>query len=109
MQRNQQRPRGRFRRIGDEGLTLVEVIVAISLLGIFAITFAPILYTNLDVTARQTTIAYAAQQASSYIDNVRASGVNTCGGLKSYVAGNRPSTLDDRSVTVKVSGAVTAG
>lgn len=104
-------PRTRVaQRSRDEaGLTLVEVIVAISLLGIFAIVFAPVLYTNLDISTRQATIAYASQQAATYIDDVRANATKTCGGLNSYTAGNRPTTQDGRSVTVKVSGAVVSG
>lgn len=109
MQRNHMRRTGRSTVHGDEGLTLVEIIVAISLLGIFAITFAPILYTNLDVSLRQTTIAYASQQAASYIDDARASGANTCSSLNSWASQHRTTSLDGKSVTVKVSGEVTSG
>lgn len=102
MQRNHRRPHGRFRRIGDEGLSLVEAIVAIALLAMFAIVFAPVLYTSLNITSNQATIAYAAQQAASYIDDARASGA-TCAAIATPV---KTPTRDPRGVWVKVSGSI---
>lgn len=92
-------------RRSDEGLTLVEVIVSISLLGIFAITFAPILYTNLDITARQATVAYAAQRAASYIDDAREAAAGSCDGLGNPPPVSAPKQ-DRRDVWVKVSSTV---
>lgn len=90
------------RKYDEHGLTLVEVIVAIWLLATFAITFAPILYTSLDITAKQATIAYAAQQASSYIDDARDAAGGSCAGLTTPVS----TTKDPRDVWVKVSSTI---
>lgn len=105
MQHNEMVPPG---QPGDEGLTLVEVIVSISLLAIFALAFAPVLYNGLNITAGQATVAYAAQRASSYIDDARHEASPTCAGLVAATA--TPSiSVDPRQVRVKVSGTVVAG
>ncbi|MGN0065576.1 MAG: prepilin-type N-terminal cleavage/methylation domain-containing protein [Nocardioides sp.] len=91
------------------GLSLVEVIVAISLLGIFAIVFAPVLYHGLGITSSQATVAYSAQRASSYIDDARAATAasSSCAALLAATSGASPTiSTDPRQQRVKVSGAV---
>ena len=119
MQRNEKRPSGRSRvqmtqrrvarprvpAAAQAGLSLVEVLVSISLLGLLAIGFAPVLYNGLSITSGQTTVAYAAQQASSYIDDARAGASASCSGLVSAI--DEPSiSTDQLDVLVKVSGTV---
>lgn len=96
-------------RSTDEGFSLVEVIIAISLLGMFAVVFAPVIYHGLSITANQATVAYASQRASTYIDDARAATApsGTCAALLAATSDVAPViSTDPRGVTVKVSGAV---
>ncbi len=91
------------------GLSLVEVLISISLLGMFAIVFAPVVYHGLGITSNQATVAYAAQRAASYIDDARAatSTAASCETLLGATSGASPAiTTDPRNTKVKVSGVV---
>lgn len=96
---------------GDQaGLSLVEVIVSISLLGMFALVFAPLVYNGLAITGNQATVAYSAQRAASYIDDARAATTASasCAALLAATSSAAPViSTDPRNVRVKVSGAVT--
>lgn len=93
----------------EDGLSLVEVIVAIALLGIFAVVFAPVVYHGLGITSGQATVAYSAQRAATYIDDARAATAASpsCAALLAATSGAAPQvTTDPRQVRVKVSGSV---
>ena len=56
----------------EDGFGLVEIIVAIALLGILLMAVAPLLMGGLRVTAKTTTIATATQIVSQELDEARA-------------------------------------
>ena len=97
------------RDTAQDGFSLVEVIIAISLLGLFAVGFAPVLYHGLSITASQATVAYASQRASTYIDDARAATAptGTCAALLAATSDVAPViSTDPRSNRIKVSGVV---
>ncbi len=57
----------------DEGFGLVEVVIAMLLLGLIAIALLPTLINGLGYSAQQSSVATATRQVNSLIDQVRQS------------------------------------
>ncbi|OZB82150.1 MAG: hypothetical protein B7X41_16310, partial [Microbacterium sp. 14-71-5] len=62
-----------IRARAEEGFGLVEVVIAMFLLGLIAIAILPALVNGLGYSARQSTVATATRQVNSLIDQVRQS------------------------------------
>jgi len=57
----------------DEGFGLVEVVIAMFLLGLIAIAILPTLINGLGYSAQQSSVATATRQVNSLIDQIRQS------------------------------------
>jgi len=62
------------RRASDEGVTLVEIVVAMFMLGVVLVAMVPLIATGLKVSARNTTMATANQLASERMQLAKSSG-----------------------------------
>lgn len=69
---------------GDDGFTIVEVIVAVVLLGFLAIAILPALVMGLSVASDQSSKATAIRAANTVIEEARMT--PTCGGLAGAAA-----------------------
>lgn len=96
-----------MRRVSSDesGFTLVEIVVAVVILGLVAVAILPVLIIGLKVTADQSGVATANRQLSSLIDQVRGSSAPTCGTLNDLVS-LTPSFQDGRGRSYSVSGTV---
>ena len=90
--------RTRMAAVERGGFTLIEVVVAMFLLGIVATGLIPALVGSLKVSAENTTIATASQLVSQQIDIAR-SGTATCSALTSYKNAVLPPVVDARGVS----------
>jgi prepilin-type N-terminal cleavage/methylation domain-containing protein len=66
---------------GDGGFSLVEVVVAMLILGIIAVALVPPLWQGLQLSAEQSTVATATRQLNGLIEEARDS--PSCGTLDS--------------------------
>ena len=60
-----------LRQEEDEGFSLVEVVVAMFLLGLIAIAILPALINGLGYSSQQSTVATATRQVNSLVDELR--------------------------------------
>ena len=94
-------------RTGDEsGFGLVEIVVAMFILGILAVAFLPMLIQGIKQSAINATRSSAYQFASQQVEIARAQ--TTCSGLTSYLAA-APTTLqlsDPRGIQLQASRSV---
>lgn len=65
----------------DEGFGLVEVIVAIFILGLLAVALLPMIWTGLRIAVEQSTVATATQAVSSVIEDARTQASAGCDAL----------------------------
>lgn len=72
------------RDAGDDGFTLVEVVVSIVLLGLIAMTMLPMFITGLRLSMQNSDRASATAQVNARIEQARAT--PTCAGLQALVA-----------------------
>ncbi len=94
-----------------EGFTLIEVVVAMFLLGIVAMGLIPALVGSLKVSGQNTNIATASQLVGQQIDIAR-SGPATCAALTNYKNAVLPPVVDARGASyqpVRNSVTCTAG
>lgn len=85
----------------DEGFGLVEVIVAIFILGLLAVAVLPMIWTGLRVATEQSTVATATHAVSGFIDEVR----NRADGGCSVLNGTSSLTTD-RGDSIMITGVV---
>ena len=57
---------------GDEGLTLIEIVVAMFILALLSVAFLPLLVQGVQQSAQTATIATATQLANARVDSERA-------------------------------------
>ena len=76
----------------DRGFSMVEIVIAVFLLGIAAVVLLPLLIQGEQFAGRQSAAATATRQISAVIDSVRAnptcSQVSSVIGTKSYTDGS---------------------
>lgn len=90
----------RSRDAADDGFGLVEVIVALGILGLLAIAVLPMIITGLRVAGEQSTVATATQLVSSTIDRARSDPSATCDEMLSVTE-----HADARGAEIRVVGA----
>ena len=77
----------------DAGFGLVEIVIAMLLLGVVAISFLPVLVRALTVSAQNVTIATATQLVNDQLDDALAT-VSSCAELTAWL-GVTPAQLTD--------------
>lgn len=82
----------------DGGFSLVEVVVAVVLLGLVAIAILPALVMGLQATAAQSSVATSTREVSQMIDSARQQ--TTCAGLAQALQAQTFSDGRGRSLTV---------
>lgn len=80
----------------ERGLGLVEIIVAMLLFGLLAMSFLPLLVMAVKASANNARIATASQLAGQQLEQVRAEGDN-CASIEA-LNGAQSSTTDDQAV-----------
>ena len=88
------------------GFGIIEIVVSMFLLGLLIISFAPILITNLQFTARNTTIATATQIVNKQIEAARAvrsvtATTPSCTDIQSFLALTQAPVVDPRGVVLQ--------
>lgn len=91
-------------RRSDEGMTLVEVIVAMTMLGLVIISFAPLLITGIKATLENTTRATANQYVDDRIERV-VNAAPSCDGVAA-IAGVL-AIADARGIPLEITTTVT--
>ncbi len=94
-------------RSGDEsGFGLIEIVVAMFILGILAVAFLPMLIQGIKQSAINATRSSANQHASQQIELARAQ--TTCSGLASYAAAAAPTLVitDPRGIKLQATRTV---
>ncbi|TFC60397.1 hypothetical protein E3O62_06750 [Cryobacterium sp. TMT2-15-1] len=96
------------RSISDDvsGFGIIEIVVSMFLLALLIISFAPVLVNTIKFTARNTTIATAAQMANKQIEAARAvrSATSTppsCNDIKQFLLVTLPPVVDPRGITLQ--------
>ena len=89
----------------ERGFGIIEIVIAMFLLGLLAISFAPILVNTLKFTARNTTIATATQIVNQQIEAARAVRSSTatapsCNDIKQFLLVTPAPVVDPRGVTL---------
>jgi prepilin-type N-terminal cleavage/methylation domain-containing protein len=85
----------------ESGFGLIEIVVAIFLLGLLAVAVLPILVQGLRLSATNSTLATATQLANQQIEQVRAQ--QSCGAIVAVtttVATSGPSLTVSRSISL---------
>jgi type II secretory pathway pseudopilin PulG len=85
----------------DDGLGLVEIVVALLILGILAVSFLPILVQGLQTAVTNATRASAGQLAQQQIELARAGGED-CSDLAALADAVVSSVTDGRGVVLDV-------
>ena len=80
---------------GDAGLGLVEIMIALFLLAILAISFLPVLIQGLQLSVRNATLSTASQLLNEELDRLSALD-GTCAALAAHLAATPASTTDAR-------------
>ncbi len=110
----------------EQGLGLIEIVVAMFLIALLAIAFLPLLINSLTATRTNTSVATANQLVSQQLEALRVVNTN-CASVTSFASSDPTPVTDDRGVvltidrqligvcpttypgTVKVTVAVTSG
>jgi len=81
----------------NEGFTLVEVVIAMLLLGLIAIAMLPALWNGIRFSTEQSAVATATREVNTLIEQARQTALrpsaNICGDLQAYA--NADSTRTD--------------
>lgn len=90
----------------ENGLGLVEIVVAMFLLALLVLAFAPVLINTIRLSARNTTIATATQIVNQQIESARAvstlsATATTCSNIVAFVAVTPVPVVDPRGVTLQ--------
>ncbi|TFD17166.1 hypothetical protein [Cryobacterium sp. TMT2-23] len=90
----------------ERGFGIIEIVVSMFLLGLLIISFAPVLISSLQFTARNTTIATATQIVNQQIEAARAvrsvtSTAPSCNDIKLFLAVTQAPVVDPRGVTLQ--------
>lgn len=90
----------------ERGFGIIEIVVAMFLLALLVISFAPILVNTLKFTARNTTIATATQIVNQQIEAARAvrsstAGTPSCDDIRQFLLVTAAPVVDPRGVTLQ--------
>lgn len=89
------RRRVRARLAGeDAGFGLTEIMVSLMLLGILALSFAPLLIGAVSASARNASMTTATQLANQQIERARGS-ADSCTELKNFLSAGAPAAWKD--------------
>lgn len=80
----------------EDGFGLVEIIVAMLLFGLLAMSFLPLLVMAVRASANNARVATASQLAGQLLEQVRAEG-DDCASIAA-LHGTQPTTTDEQSV-----------
>lgn len=94
------------RDAADAGIGLVEIVVAMFLLAILAVSFLPLLVDALRASVRNSSVATANSIMSEQLDSASAVG-RTCDALVAWAAGTVPAVTDDRGTVYSPDRVVT--
>jgi prepilin-type N-terminal cleavage/methylation domain-containing protein len=83
----------------DRGFGIIEIVVAMFLLGLLAIATLPLLAQSMTVTSKNTTIAAATQVVEQQVEQLRASG-SSCSAVKTLAA-STPAAIPERGVSLQ--------
>jgi type II secretory pathway pseudopilin PulG len=90
----------------EEGMGLVEIVVALFLLAVLALAFLPVLVQGLKQSAINATNATATQLVNRQIETART--ITTCSGIQTYQAELIPTEQDTRGVGLQATRTVGA-
>jgi type II secretory pathway pseudopilin PulG len=90
----------------DRGLGILEIVIAMFLLALLVLSFAPVLVTTVKLSARNTTIATATQIVNQQIEAARAVSTLstvavTCTVVTAFLAVTPAPVVDPRGVTLQ--------
>lgn len=103
---NEVRVDSRAVNIEESGFGIIEIVVSMFLLGLLIISFAPLLISNLQFTARNTTIATASQIVNQQIEAARAvrsatATAPSCNDIRLFLAVTLAPVVDPRGVNLQ--------
>ncbi|WP_308491236.1 prepilin-type N-terminal cleavage/methylation domain-containing protein [Microbacterium terrisoli] len=97
------------RRSDDSGFGLVEIVIALFLLGIIAVAILPVMINGIRYSSEQSTVATATRQLSALVDQAREN-ATSCAGLAALAGGRIfPDGAGHNFTTTTVAGACTPG
>lgn len=82
----------------DDGLGLVEIVIALFLLALLAVSFLPVLIQGLQVSVRNATLSTASQVLNEELDLLSAVASN-CAALDAHLAATPATLTDERGVS----------
>jgi len=94
----------------DEGFTLIEIVVAMLILGLLSLALLPLLIQGVQQSSLTATTATAVQTVQDQIDGARATASpNSCSAIATYVttANAQTPATDARGVTLKITDSST--
>jgi len=97
----------RERLSAEEGVGLIEIVVAMTLLAIIAISFLPVLIQGLKLSANNATRATAVQLANNQMETARSQGED-CSTITDLGPVAVPTTTDPRGVALAVTRTIGA-
>jgi type II secretory pathway pseudopilin PulG len=83
----------------DRGFGVIEIVVAMFLLGLLAIATLPLLIQSMTVASKNVIIAAASQVVEQQLEQLRASG-SSCGAVMTLIAAT-PATIPERGTTLQ--------
>lgn len=92
----------------DEGLGLVEIMIALFLLAVLAVSFLPVLIQGLQLSVRNATLSTASQVLNEELDLLSAVD-GTCAALAAHLAATPVTVTDERGVSYVPQRALHAG
>ena len=91
---------------GEQGVGIIEIVVAMLLLALLVLSFAPVLVSAIKLSGRNTTIATATQIVNQQIEAARAvstlsAAVTKCTDIGGFIAVTPAPIVDPRGVTLQ--------
>lgn len=97
---------GAQRSASDEGISLIEIMIAMAVLTLLSMAFLPMLITGLKLSTSNSTIATASEIASAQMTLAR-SQTATCAALTSFASASVPTTTDGTGTVLTTTRSVT--
>ena len=91
---------------GEQGVGIIEIVVAMLLLALLVLSFAPVLVSAIKLSGRNTTIATATQIVNQQIEAARAvstlsAAATKCADIVGFIAVTPAPIVDPRGVTLQ--------